>query len=82
MDFSRFINDALSFTQNQSLIIIIVLALVLLYFLYRKPKLFFGLLILGALLVGIFYLITGISGPAKEQKKKLIQEEKQVNTDR
>jgi len=79
MDFSRFINDVLSFTQNQSVIIIIILALVLIYFLYRKPKLFFGLLILGALLVGIFYLITSISGPAKEQKKKLIQEEKQVN---
>jgi len=78
MDFSRFMNDILSFAQNQP-VIIIILALVLLYFLYRKPKLFFGILILGALLVGIFYLISNISGPAKEQKKKLIQEEKQVN---
>jgi len=82
MDFSRFMNDVLSFAQNQPVIIIIILALVLLYFLYRKPKLFFGILILGALLVGIFYLISNISGPAKEQKRKLIQEEKQVNPDR
>jgi len=82
MDFSEFINDIFSFFQGQSVIVIIVLALILLYFMYRKPKLFFGLLILGALLVGIFYLITNISGPAQEQKKKLIQEEKQANPDR
>jgi len=82
MDFSRFINDVLSFAQNQPVIIIIILALVLLYFMYRKPKLFFGILILAALLVGIFYLITSVSGPAKGQKKKLIHEEKQADTAR
>jgi len=82
MDFARFMNDVLSFAQNQPVIIVIILALVFLYFLYRKPKLFFGLLVLGALLVGIFYLITNISGPAKEQKKKLIHEEKQADTAR
>jgi hypothetical protein len=49
---------------------------------YRKAKLLFGILLLGALLVGFFYLITSISGPAKEQKKKLIQEEKHADTDR
>jgi hypothetical protein len=74
-------NSILSFAQNHTLIII-VLALVLLYFTYRKPKLFFGIFLLGAVLVGFFYLITSISGPAKEQKKKLIREEKQVDTDR
>jgi hypothetical protein len=81
MDFSRFMNGILSFAQNHTLIVI-VLALVLLYFTYRKPKLFFGIFLLGAVLVGFFYLITSISGPAKEQKKKLIREEKQVDTDR
>jgi hypothetical protein len=74
-------NGILSFAQNHTFIII-VLALVFLYFMYRKPKLFFGILLLGAVLVGFFYLITSISGPAKEQKKKLIREEKQVDTDR
>jgi lipopolysaccharide export LptBFGC system permease protein LptF len=74
-------NDILSFAQNHMLIVI-VLALVLLYFTYRKPKLFFGIFLLGAVLVGFFYLITSISGPAKEQKKKLIREEKQLDTDR
>ena len=81
MDFSRFMNGILSFAQNHP-VIIIVLALVLLYLIYRKPKMFFGILLLGILLVGLFYLITSISGPAKEQKKKLIHEDKQVDTDR
>jgi hypothetical protein len=81
MDFSRFMNGILSFAQNHT-VIIFVLMLVLLYVMYRKPKLVFGILLLGAVLVGFFYLITSISGPAKEQKKKLIREEKQLDTDR
>lgn len=81
MDFSRFMNSIVSFAHNHT-VIVIVLVLVLLYFMYRKPKLFFGILLLGALLAGLFYLITSISGPAKEQKRKLIHEEKQSDTDR
>ena len=81
MGFSQFMDTILSFAQNHT-IIVIVLALVLLYFMYRKPKVFFGILLLGVLLAGLFYLITSISGPAKDQKKKLIHEEKQVDTNR
>jgi preprotein translocase subunit YajC len=79
--FSQFMDTILSFAQNHT-IIVIVLALGLLYFMYRKPKVFFGILLLGVLLAGLFYLITSISGPAKEQKKKLIHEEKQADTNR
>lgn len=81
MDFSRFMDGIVSFAQNHT-VIVIVLTLVLLYFMYRKPKVFFGILLLGVLLAGLFYLITSISGPAKDQKKKLIHEEKQVDTNR
>ncbi len=81
MDFSLFMDAIVSFAQNHT-VIVIVLALVLLYFMYRKPKLFFGILLLGLLLAGLFYLITSISGPAKDQKKKLIHEEKQSDTNR
>ena len=81
MGFSQFMDTILSFAQNHT-IIVIVLALVLLYVMYRKPKVFFGILLLGVLLAGLFYLITSISGPAKDQKKKLIHEEKQVDTNR
>jgi len=81
VDFSRFMNGIPSFAQNHP-VIIIILVLVFLYFMYQKPKLFFGILLLGVLLWGLLYLITNISGPAKEQKKKLIHEEKHADTDR
>lgn len=82
MDFSGFMNDIISFAQNHT-VIVIVLAIGLLIFLYRKPKLFFGMLFVGLLLAGLFYLIMSLSGPGKEKKEKLIQEEeKQVDTDR
>ena len=82
MDFSRFMNGILFFAQNHT-VIVIVLALVLLYFLYRKPKLFIGILALGLLLAGLLYLITSISDSGLEQEKKLIhEEEKQLDNNR
>ena len=81
MGFSQFMDGIVSFAQNHT-IIVIVLALVLLYFMYRKPKVFFGILLLGLILVGLFYMIMSIADPAKGQKKKLIHEEKQVDTNR
>jgi hypothetical protein len=75
-------NDIVSFAQNH-VVIVIVIAIGLLFFLYRKPKLFFGMLFIGLLVAGLFYLIMYVSGPGKEQKEKLIhEEEKQVDTDR
>jgi hypothetical protein len=82
VDFTGFIEGIVSFAQNYT-VIAIVLVLGLLYFMYRKPKLFFGMLFLGLLLVGLFYLIMSVSGPGKEQKEKLIhEEERQVDTNR
>jgi hypothetical protein len=60
LDLSGFIGGIVSFVQNYTLIAI-VLALGLLFFMYRKPKLFFGILVLGFLLVGLFYLITELT---------------------
>ena len=73
MDFSKWVGSIISFAQNNTIIAIIV-ALGLLIFLYRKPKLFFGLLFVGLFLVGLFYMITSIAGPGAEQKRKLIQQ--------
>jgi len=82
VDFSRFMDGILSFAQNH-VIIVIVLALVLLYLMYRKPKLVFGILLLGLFLVGLLYFITSISRSGSEQEKKLIrEEEKQLDTNR
>jgi hypothetical protein len=82
MDFSKYMESIVSFAQNHP-IIAIVIALGLLIFMYRKPKVFFGMLLFGLLLAGLLYLISIISGPGKEQKEKLIhEEENQVETNR
>jgi multisubunit Na+/H+ antiporter MnhC subunit len=79
MDLSGFMDSIISFAQNNT-IIAIVLVLGLLYFLYRKPKLFFVLLFLGLFLYGLFYMITSMGGSGAAQKKKMIQqEEKQAD---
>jgi hypothetical protein len=82
MDFSRFMDGILSFAQNH-VIIVIVLALVLLYLMYLRPKLVLGILLLGLFLVGLIYLITSIAGSGSEREKKLIHEgEKELDTNR
>jgi hypothetical protein len=82
MDFSRFMDGIVSFAQNHT-VIVIVLALVLLYLMYLKPKLVLGILLIGLFLVGVLYFITNISGSGSEQEKKLFrEEEKQVDTNR
>jgi multisubunit Na+/H+ antiporter MnhC subunit len=70
-----------SFAQNNP-IIVIVLVLGLLFFMYRKPKLFFSLLGLGLLLAGLFYLIMSMAGSGSEKKRALTHEEEQSDTNR
>ena len=74
MDFSGFMDGIVSFAQNHT-VIVIVLALGLLFFIYRKPKLFFVLLLLSLFLAGVLYMITRLGGSGLEQKKRLIHEE-------
>ena len=82
MDFPRFMDGIVSFAQSHT-VIVIVLALGLLYLMLRKPKLFFGILLLGLILAGLLYLIMSIAGSGSEQEKKLMhEEEKEVDTNR
>ena len=74
MEPSEIINSIVSFAQNNTVIAIIV-GLGLLYFVYRKPKLFFTILIIGLFLYGLFYMITSVAGPGSAEKRKLIQQE-------
>jgi hypothetical protein len=76
VDFSGFIDSVVSFTQNHT-VIAILLALAVLFFAYRKPKLFFTLLFLGLFLVGVFHMITSMAGSGSELKKRLFHEEEQ-----
>lgn len=71
-----------SFVQTHTIIAILI-ALGLIIFMVRKPKLFFSLIGFGLLLAGLVYLILNLSGSGSEQKKKLIHEdEKQSDTER
>ncbi len=74
VDFSGFMDGIVSFAQNH-MVIAIVIALGLLFFIYRKPKLFFVLLFLGLFAAGVFYMISSMAGSASEQKKRLIHED-------
>ena len=74
MDFSGFMDGIVSYAQNHTVIVIVV-ALGLLFFMYRRPKLFFALLFLGLFLAGVFYMIASMAGSGSEQKKRLIHEQ-------
>ena len=77
MDFSGFMNSIVSPAQSHP-VITIALALCFLFLMYRRPKLFLGVLLLGVILLGVYYMITSMASSGSQQKKNLIfQEEKQ-----
>ena len=82
MDFSGFIDIFVSFAQSHP-VLAIVLALCLLLLLYRRPKLFLGVLLLTVFLAGIYYMITSLDSTTSERKKGLLsEEEKQTDSNR
>ena len=74
MGFSGLIDGIVFFARNHAVIAIIV-ALGLLFFIYRKPKLFFTLFLIGLFLAGLLYIISILTGSGSEQKKRLIHEQ-------
>jgi hypothetical protein len=78
MDFSGFIpglvGGVVSFAQSNTIIAIII-ALILLYLIYRRPKLFLGLLSLVVIVALLFYMIANLAGSGSERKKRLIEQE-------
>ena len=78
MDFSGFIpglvGGVVSFAQSNTIIAIII-ALILLYLIYRRPKLFLGLLSLVVIVALLFYMIANLAGSGSERKKSLLEKE-------
>ena len=74
MGFSEWMDTIGSFVQNNTIIAILV-AIALLVFIYRKPKLFFFLFFIGVFLAVVFWMITSIAGPGATQKKKMLRDE-------
>jgi hypothetical protein len=77
MGFSRFLPGLMeaivSFAQSNTIIAIII-ALILLTFLFRRPKLFFGLLSLALILALLFHIIGNLAGSGSERKKSLMEQ--------
>lgn len=73
MSFYSVISGILVFLQN-NIIVSIVLGLVLLYILYRSPKLFFIVLLITLLLSGLFYVISDVASIGTYQKQKMTRE--------
>ena len=78
MDMSAFLSEVMggivSFVQGNT-IIAIVIALILLYLIFRRTKLFIGLLCLVLIVALLFYLIGNLAGSGSERKKKLLDKE-------
>jgi multisubunit Na+/H+ antiporter MnhC subunit len=82
VDFSGFVNSIVSFAQTHVWIVILVIV-GLIFFMIRKPKLFFSLLAISLILAGLVYLISNTAGSGSEKKTKLLEEkEEQVDTNR
>jgi len=78
MDFSGFlpglVGGIVSFAQSNTIIAILI-ALILLYLIFRRPKLFFGLLSLVIIVALLFYKIANLAGSGSERKKNLLEKE-------
>jgi len=82
MDFSGFlpglVGGIVSFAQSNTIIAILI-ALILLYLIFRKPKLFFGLISLGLIVALLFYIIGNLAGSGSDRKKSLIEQTESGN---
>ncbi len=72
----------ISFVQSNTLVAIIIAA-ILLVLVYRKPKLFLGILFFGLFLAVLYYLIMSTAGSGSKQERRLfIEGEKELDTNR
>ncbi len=74
MSFFEIINSIITFFQA-NLIIATAVAILLIFLLWRKPKLFFLILLIVLLLSGVLYMILDVSYTGVYHKEKLIQKE-------
>ena len=71
MDFSAIIDSVVSFSKA-NMFIAGAGGVLLVFLLYRKPKLFFTIFFISLLLAGIFYLISNVSSIGGSHKGKMI----------
>jgi hypothetical protein len=71
MDFYETVNRIILYFQTNIYVTVIV-CFILFLILIRKPKLFFTLLMLTIIVLGVFYVISYIASIGVAQKKKLL----------
>lgn len=71
MDISEIMNSIAVFAKDNP-IVAVAAALLLVFLIYLRPKLFLSLLFLALFLGGIFYLIMSMASSGVSQKGKLI----------
>jgi predicted membrane protein len=76
LNLEGFIDQIISFGQNNPLIALIV-AIIFLFLLFLRPKLTLLLLLLMLILAGIYYSIMDAASSASHEKQKLIQKSRQ-----
>jgi len=73
MNFFSVMNNIYSFFHD-NMAVAVILGFILLYILYRWPRLFMLMLITAVLATGVFYVISDISSTAAHKKKRLTKE--------
>jgi len=73
MDVMKLIEAVITFLQTNTIIAAII-GLFLLYLLIRETKIFFGLLVLVVLLLGVLLMIQLIGGEGGYEKSRMIKE--------
>ena len=72
MDISVFVNEITVFVKANPLITIVVAGF-LLFLMYLRPKFFFSVLLLTAILGGVLYMILTMASTGVSQKKMLYE---------
>lgn len=70
MDFFQTLNITIAFFQT-NVPIAIAITLLLVFLLFRKPKLFFTVFFIALLLLGVLYLVSSLSSLGLSHKKEL-----------
>lgn len=78
MDLSD-ITKSISSVATGNPVVAVIIGIIILIIMFRKPKLFFGLLGLGLILAFIWYMIMSMASSGLSQKDKLLhKQEKQL----
>ena len=73
MDFFDIINNIVVYLQS-NIYVTVGLALVFLFLLFSKPKLFITLLLIASILLGVLYMISSVAGTGLNYKQGMIKE--------